>query len=886
MVLRRPQGQRHPGLRGPASGTFAPSWGSRSGSIFLMAMTIMVVIFILAFSLSYFTGSEDWASAVSYESEVAFCLAESAVEEFVARLKNSLNHNDSDNQLYKALRGYDTPVDKDIPLDAAQVARLTGYTRETARQIYGIQFGQGMSNSKEFSVEANIKLQHLNPIEAKEGEKVLYKHVQDPHEKQGELAVTARVTYRGRTAKIQLSFLLRVVKTFVPPFNYFTLFVRDGSVVGGSSFNCWGSNVGEQQKNVRLDNGWTSIPGHENFNAVTDVGFWEKALNELGNKAYVPPGRVFLGQDPSLNFPAVILQSTNGTKLLTDHASDGAGKVSQINGQENFFLKFDLPDGNAGGMGLPWLPMKDYVKKFMADQGQEKTKEGWIFTGYKDCNIRVRNVGSGFELIDSKFSLGEPTFVNALQSFNTLRNYRVKQAFGKSENEGKMLDRLFPSVGSSGLDLFGAAPCLPPLAPRGGSIKAEYLSPTIVYGPVWRMYYRVTSVELPNGAKLELPFIGTAQGSDGSPPVVPIPDRKKELNATEAGDVFTLSGVPKDHVDKLIANWDADGGMPKGLKVVDKYENFMSNSGMEPYNAGLGNFIQRLKDEKKIYSGDLEKLTSSGYAPNRQPFMANEQYPGMDSGLAPYVRGSPVNEFFQGDLFEALPSPELAYLMDFYFIPRSTEDFFRGRTTISMGGQAYDRFDFKYINDVRSYLSGAKNQTLELNGILALNDSEPLVLNNLNFRGKGIIYSSPMMGGGKVIIAGDFYPAAAMSGTTAAFGSNPDRDMITIVAPQICIDTSTAQTDPCYVEANLISVFDPIIVKGTHNVKIKGSVVCPRLNVEESFLTPNGADIIYNPLNSIWRKDQTAIMEEMYITKIVTGGVGKFDWKYTPESME
>ena len=38
---------------------------------------------------------------MSYESEVAFNLAESAIEEFVARLKCSLNHDDSNNKLYK-----------------------------------------------------------------------------------------------------------------------------------------------------------------------------------------------------------------------------------------------------------------------------------------------------------------------------------------------------------------------------------------------------------------------------------------------------------------------------------------------------------------------------------------------------------------------------------------------------------------------------------------------------------------------------------------------------------------------------------------------------------------------------------------------------------------
>jgi len=120
---------------------------NKSGSIFLLTLTAMTVLFIFGFSITFFTGSEDYASAMSYESEVAFNLAESAIEEFVARIKNSLNHDDANNQLYKVLRAHDTDVTKEIPLEASQVAKLTAYTRETARQVYGIQFGRGLVES-------------------------------------------------------------------------------------------------------------------------------------------------------------------------------------------------------------------------------------------------------------------------------------------------------------------------------------------------------------------------------------------------------------------------------------------------------------------------------------------------------------------------------------------------------------------------------------------------------------------------------------------------------------------------------------------------------------------------------------------------------------------
>ncbi|MBI3037549.1 hypothetical protein HYY75_00660 [bacterium] len=144
----------------------------------------------------------------------------------------------------------------------------------------------------------------------------------------------------------------------------------------------------------------------------------------------------------------------------------------------------------------------------------------------------------------------------------------------------------------------------------------------------------------------------------------------------------------------------------------------------------------RLKDEKKIYDGPLKD--------HLIPFIANQPYVGMPSQLGNVVAKSPMQEHFQGDLWYALPEEASTYLMDFYFIPRSTEDFFRGRKTITMGGNSFDRFVFKYINDARSYLSGVKGQTLEISGILALNDPDTLELNNLTFRGKGVIQTQIM----------------------------------------------------------------------------------------------------------------------------------------------
>lgn len=847
----------------------------RQGSIFLLALGAMTILFILGFSLSFITGSEDWSSSLSYEGEVAFNLAESAVEEFIARLKYALNHDDSNNGLYKRLRVAEVmKEDSEIPLDAQQVARLTTFTRETARQ-YGISFSQGMVASRDFVVEAKIKLKNINAVEAKSGNKPIYQIRKDLKEKQGELNVSATVWFRGRKAKVSLVFLLRVTKSFVPPFNYFTLYVKDGSTAQ-SDFNTWSSSVGDQPKCVALDHGWTTLPDKSDFDASKQYDWWERELAITGSKARVPPGRVYIGNDPStpIQNQASIVQSTNGTKLLTDHPSDGPAKLTHINSQENLFLKFDLPFGNGAPLATNWIGLKDFVKEYMASMGRQKTKEGWIFTGWDNTfKVRIRNIGAGKELTDSDWE-GVPAFSNALESYNRYFSYR-KQKSGLPPDIAR---RTFTDADKSGLHLFGYAPPVGRPQTSGGVLDTKKLSPTLVYGAVFRKYFSILSLKLPNNEEIALPYLGTNPDENG-PDALPVQSRDAELGATQAAMLFDMAGIKNPFKDRLLSAWP---NLPGEMRKIKKFENFMSMSAMEFYNQGLVNFLNRMRDVKDgKYSGALENHVK---AP-----LANDAYAGVPSDVSNIIAGSPMREFFEGDLWHAMPDDFSTYLMDFYFIPRSTEDFFRGRTTISVGGQAFDRFDFKYINDTRAYLGGAKNQVLELNGILALNDPDNLVLRSLMFRGHGIIYSSPMMGGGPVVISGDFFPANAATVEAAMVGipiNRDNSDMITIVAPEIYIDTDDAKADPCYVEANLISVKAPVkaVSRSRGKVKkvfIRGSVACPYMKIDESF--PGGAQITYNPLNSIWRIDKPEIMDSMYVGKVVTGGVGKFDWKYEHE---
>jgi len=92
----------------------------------------------------------------------------------------------------------------------------------------------------------------------------------------------------------------------------------------------------------------------------------------------------------------------------------------------------------------------------------------------------------------------------------------------------------------------------------------------------------------------------------------------------------------------------------------------------------------------------------------------------------------------------------------------------------------------------------------------------------------------------------------------------------------------------------LISLSEGITVKGTKPITIKGSVVTPYLDCERNlpsipeiqggkYIDESKREnvIIYNPLNGIWRnKKYRDLLNKLYVAKIVTGGVGKFDWKY------
>ena len=879
---------------------------TKRGSIFLLTLTLMTMVFILAFAFTFFTGSEDYSAAMSYESEVAFNLAESAIEEFVARLKCSLNHDDSNNKLYKVLRAYDLDVSKEIPIDQQHMVNLTSITREVAQEVYGYQFGRGLADSKDFVVEAVLKLDHINPVEATSGETTLYKLKKDTKEKQGNLTVTATINYKGHEAKVSLTFLIRVVKTFVPPFNYFTFFVRDASVVGGSDFNTYSTNYGVNKYGLRLDNGWKFInPEFDPTNPEFFKGThgWEDMLSRIGEEACTPPGRVYLGQDlntmaNSGGMSSVVIRSTNGQKRLFEQDIDPNEfryRLSRMNGQENPYLLFDVP----------WTGMKDYVKNYMELQGQEKTKEGnnfitKLFVGWDNKDkLRVFNVGSDLWLDESlNPQRGDEIspFYSCFHSYVTHTQKMVDSTSDPTEQE--LMRRFLPNVALSGFHPFGTA-----IVPDGDRIEplkeADFskLSPTLIYGPVQRQYFRAVELRLDNDAKktIQLPYVSDdAFDMLIDPNTGKKPKDEDKLTASQAQMLFDLAGVDKRTSQPILALWETDY-YPKNLREFSKYKNFMSDSGSELYNKGLANFLDKIKKDgidehkKKGYDGVLKDYMN-GYLES-YPY----PYGSIPEGMNTIISKCPVREYYEGPLAYAMPDAYSTYLYDFYFIPRCTEDFFRGRKTVAIGGNQFDRFVYKYIDNPQTYAMDNGNHTLELNGILALNDSDPLLLDRLKYRGNGIIYSSPMMGGGKVVITGDLLSEDTDINT---FDTAYSHNMLTIIAPQIFIDTSKSTGNRCYIEANLISTSEPLIATGTNPITIKGTVCTPYFNMKDHFPNLRGKTgenenapirktqeelenvIIYNPMNGIWRNEKPELLDQLYVAKIVTGGVGKFEWKF------
>ncbi|MBQ2593465.1 MAG: hypothetical protein II567_09335, partial [Candidatus Riflebacteria bacterium] len=467
------------------------------------------------------------------------------------------------------------------------------------------------------------------------------------------------------------------------------------------------------------------------------------------------------------------------------------------------------------------------------------------------------------------------------------------------EDSSFKFSRMYTDLDLGGFEPFGTSVPINRSHPTGQADFSK-ISPTIVFGPAFRQYFRSTQFRDKNDKNnknnwFELPYVASESYKMFS--VSWNGEVDHPMTATEAAFLFLNSGVEQAHVDKIARNWEK---LPKSLRAWKKYNKFMSDSGSELFNRGLINMLTRIN-----YNGSKveEYSESSPLYKYSEGYMENAPYDGMPSSIQTAIINSPMREYYEGLLAYALPDRYSTYLMDFYFIPRSTEDFFRGRKTVAIGDKSYDRFYYKYINDVQRYNDRANFQTLELNGILALNDSEPLGLHhNLLYKGHGIIYSSPMMGGGKVVIDGNLLAADTFANTNegkeeeleAYFPTSVGENLLTIIAPQIVIQTDNAPGDRCYIEANLISLSEGIVATGTKPVTIKGTVVTPSLDcarhmpsikeVQGGKYIPESKRenvIIYNPLNGIWRdKKYRSLLNKLYVAKIVTGGVGKFDWKY------
>ena len=865
---------------------------NKRGSVFLLTLTMLAVVCVLGGAILFFTGEEDYSSAMSYESEVAFNLAESAIEEFVARLKYKFNNDDPSNQFYKVLRNANVDVSKEIPLNEDQVAGLTVYTREVARQIYGYKFDRGFSNSRDFSVTAVMNLNHILPTEAKLGDKFFFKYEADKMEKQGELTVTAKVNYKGHVAKIALTFMIRCVKTFVPPFNYFTLYVKDGTAMPSvgdsgvySNFNTASSSYfgTDKYKQLRLDNGWRIYREFDNPIEGRGYEFWKKTLAETEiSKILTPPGRVFLGAnleayEQSQGALGVFVNSRNGAKLLMPDIDTNRSINMNIHAYDNAFQILDV---NKKGM-------KEYVSKIMEVQGA-KEKSGNIFSSIKDkfknwadgwkdnCKISILNIGYGLEILDDKYH-EMPSFSNSFISYD-----KFLGTLHKSEND--YIKTLNPLTSMSGLRINGY---VEPSSTEPE--KAPYFkdfSPTLVYGPVWRGYLRASQI-YPEGVNdpIQLPFVASLSFQMAK---AEYPDltEKKEMTALQAASMFKTAGVPASYVQHIVDNWDK---FPSSLKEYDNYQDFMSNTGVEYYNHALRNICNRIEgntDLAKEYDGPLKCFMEGALESCSQK--ASYPYGSIPKDMNVVLQRCPVREYYDGLLTYALPGEGAdvpAFLTDFFFVVRSTEDFFRGRTTVPIGGVKYDRFVFKYLQD---YRSGSPNMLLKLNGILTLNDLEPLVLRNLQYRGHGIIYSSPTMtmNQGCVRIEGDLVGEDTQEklaeNSMDNFNSTIGKNYLTIVAPKIEINTDKSQNHSrCYIEANLISLCEPLKIKGKVPVTIKGTVATPHLNLQEHMPdTVQENVIIYNPLNGIWRNTRKDLIDSMYVAKIVTGGVGKFDWKY------
>ncbi|NLM17426.1 MAG: hypothetical protein GX221_06885 [Candidatus Riflebacteria bacterium] len=900
----------------------------KRGSLLIVAIAALALLFFLTMTILFWTGSEDYSSSFTYEGEVAFNIAEAAVEEFINNLKTLMNPETfvspgsgsvtfasppaDGGKLYAFLRqsleggseGYKNAV---YEMPTEDITNLLPITMSKC-SAYGIgSGGDSISYGCQFTANEIIGVKIVGePMAISD---VGADFLTDPVEKDIDVNFLVKVVHKNRKANIDVNFKIRVVKPFLSPFNFFTLYIKE---LNDSNLNPFPSAVGYQQAMLRLDNGWNffKVPKMSS-NESAAAAFAGNFIDLLNNDLQVPIGKVYLGRygdalpdskaaftsgNPAPPFP---LQVVNSNKT---HMKD-AYQFNTSLGKE--FMGADLllapPDINGDNLVTQEPDFKKFLQMQIARNPaikgvsyKDEPKDSWKHQFY------ARYYGSGDELL---VNYGLP----AQTAFFTLWPTDLEKLRKETKKDGITEDlakKFFPPLNVSGFHPFGTALHLYKGDPAHHKVPIyEHFSPTYIFGNVSAKFFQAS-------------FFVPAPGTDSAPdpqfqdgimlPYVVLGEGDREVSLNKLKEIlknkYKISESGSVVETAIFTHFEkAWSLLPKELKTPVGYRTVMSQPVDLDYNSTLLNVRANLLSTPE-YVLDYAN-PSVTFDPSSNPLKYKLGEISLSGG---------IGDYFKGNLYDALPS-YAPFMFDFYFLNRATEDMLRGRTTVAQGGNSIDRFQTKYMPE---------QDLLSMSGILVLNDSTPLILANaknksepLKYRGRGVIYSSPAMMSGPVVIEGSLLPYDLPGDFEGSLNSVASNQLLTIVAPQIIIDTTSAPGDRCYVYANLISVEQPLHVKGNKPITIIGSVATPNLDLlynlppgsnetassgssRPSSLTQTELDnivanagydrnkvfdnvIIFNPRNVRGAAQKDEVYRDLYVAKVVTGGVGKYTWNYT-----
>ncbi len=788
------------------------------GVILYYAMALLVVLSILAGMLIFLGGREVDQSIYVYQSEVITNLAEAAAEEVFYNIVQQLNIRAPGNRIYDQVRASGAEV---IVIDSEYLKQISANARRTAMEDFGIE-------EDKFVVEGRIT--DIEPFDIPG-----FTKFKDPIEKNGKLQIDISIefTQDGKASlkkTVVVSRPFKVVRTSIPVLSECTLFVNNQAVDyfanTESIFGYQAGDVPNPQKSLVLDHGWAGT-GQQTFKKSEFTSYFE---TDVVAKGAVPPGRVFINKG--------IVPLTNG-----DRSSGALQKT--FHSAESEFLPQQVQ--------IPLKALKEVLeKKFSeasvaaanAEAERRQSEDALLETtsapetdGVTSSaipgkgDIVFRYVGHGRELYQTEDQLKEQLDGKKVASYSSYFGAYAEGAWKTGSGGPSGTSQGAPNPALSGLDLFGNVV----EKEKGKAVEGEgffgklwagikkitssllsklysnyriRISPTLVYGDVVSSYFMVRDYmetgwwdKMKNTFSLnpnqyQLPYFppGFLSGLDPEKPL----SKESELPDAWPKKVKERwlklpEGLRKPQfyitMSATVEARPTYGLGPEYLNQIPEGANFT------PYNLSLLEFL--IPEAESPLRSHMDLFSSKGYF-----FFRNV----LDKKFAPQT--SPFKEY---------DSP-LTDFNPFLFFVKATDYI----------ASLYDPRNPKVNQFYRKYYL-PEEKVFDLNGVIYITGTEPLVFANNKYKGKAIIITF-----GPVVFKGFMVKHEDNDKP-----KDPDKNaLLTIVAlGGIQVETSER------IDAQLYSYIYPLQVKAGNKLNLYGSLGCNFLDMS---MIPDGGRIVFD----------------------------------------